>query len=296
MSNLDRAARREIPKVRRDAEHLGDATRPRALGRAVAEEPAGHVAGGATLLFGGERTSDGVQRKLTPDLDDAELSSPLGGSLPEIPTSRFERHVPVLLRTETSCKTDYDGAPESLVLSRTMAKRREFTDADLTPFGRRLKEAIEEAGYTQTSFGRAAGFSSSALSRMMYDQKLSGLSFDSMERIEFLTGYRIQYLARGELPRREKEPSTPMKKAASLARADGVPEDIIAHVCRHYELAPWDTQGWFQVIRNAQRRAADDEKWREAFRRVRLEKRERDEESLRAATMTLEAARREIAG
>lgn len=152
-----------------------------------------------------------------------------------------------------------------------MAARKTYTDADLTSFGRRLKEAYEEAGYTQTSFGRAAGFSKGTMTRFLYDPKLQGLSFDNIERIEFLTGVRLQWLARGEEPKRENEPSSPMKKAAALARGDGVPEDILAHAMRRYELAPWDVHGWYQVFRNAHRRAAEDEDWRVEFRKVRME-------------------------
>lgn len=217
---------------------------------------------------------------------------------PKIPTSVYERHVPVVLRTQSTFKTNLVGALTLSLPSREMSARKTYSDADLTSFGRRLKEAFLEAQYTQTSFGRAAGFSKGMMTRLLYDPKLQALSFDSIERIEFLTGVRFQWLARGEEPKREKEPSTPMKKAAALARGDGVPEDIIAHTMRRYELAPWDVHGWYQVFRNAHRRAAEDEAWRIEFRKVNMEKEIRTAAEANAAKsrhLSVEDAGREIA-
>lgn len=152
-----------------------------------------------------------------------------------------------------------------------MTPRKLYTDADLTPFGKRLKDAYEKSGYTQTSFERACGFGKGYLTRLLYEPTLRAITFDNIETIELLTGVRIQWLARGELPMREIEPVAPMKKAAALARSEGVPEDIIAHVCRRNATQAWDTPEWYRAFRDANRKVAEDDSYRRELRRVTMD-------------------------
>ncbi len=146
--------------------------------------------------------------------------------------------------------------------------KRAFEAADLTPFGRRLREAIETAGYTQTSFERAAGFGKGYLTKLLYEPSVRGVSFDNIEKIESLTGVRIQYIARGELPKHEGEPHAPVKKAAALARSEGVAQDVIAHITRRNADAEWTLEEWYRAFREANRRAIEDPAWRVELRRV----------------------------
>lgn len=291
--DFDRSTGRVGPASKRNPQDVEHAALPLRARSAVAPEPLSDATAPRA-----ENAGELVHRPVLALTKRSEPTSSLSPVRPKIPTSIYERHAQEVLRTQSTRKTKLIATPDGLLVSRKMAVRKTYGDADLTSFGRRLKEAYEEAGYTQTSFGRAAGFSKGTMTRFLYDPKLQGLSFDNIERIEFLTGVRLQWLARGEEPKREKEPSSPMRKAAALARADGVPEDIIAHTMRRYELAPWDVHGWYQVFRNAHRRAAEDEAWRIEFRRVTMEKEIRASAEANAAksrTLSVEDAMRKIA-
>ena len=185
-----------------------------------------------------------------------------------------------------------------MVYFAAMKARKAYTDDDLTPFGRRLVESYRAAGYTQSSFGRAAGISTASMNRLQYDKSLRGVAFDTMDRIETLTGVRFQYLALGKQPI-HGPPETPMEKAADLARSKGVPDDVIAQMIRRYEGATWDVQGWYRTMLTANDRAARDEAWRKELRRVKMAAADAAEkkkiEALKSGEFSPEDAARELA-
>lgn len=186
-----------------------------------------------------------------------------------------------------------------------MATKKAYTDADLKPFGRRLKLALEEAGYTPTSFARAAELPPARMTTYLYEA-IRGVAFDHLQRMTELTGVRAEWLAFGKEPMRG-EPTSPFEMAAASARRYGVPEAVVQQVYRHFEGATWDAQQWLQVMMQAHRRSAENSAWFAEFRRVKMIRdaqraakaevaAEKRSASIKEGTFTVEDALKELVG
>ena len=150
-----------------------------------------------------------------------------------------------------------------------MIARRSYSDADLTPFGSRLKKAYEESGYTQSSFERACGFPQGRMTRLLYDPKINAIAMDKLVVILRRTGVRFEWLAAGLEPMFSTEATTPAQRAAQLALSARAPRELIAHVQRQNEEAhaTWTEHDWSTAYQQALQRWHDP-KYRRELRRV----------------------------
>lgn len=150
----------------------------------------------------------------------------------------------------------------------SMAKAKAAEDKPLTAFGERLMHALREAGFTPTSLGRAAGFNSGYMTKLLYRPQ-ERYEASKLETLCDLLGVRMHWLATGREPMREGGELSPVERAIVTARGYGVTEDVFWFVRGRDAREPERTEyEWLTAFMTENKKRVDDENYARAAKRV----------------------------
>lgn len=147
----------------------------------------------------------------------------------------------------------------------------------ISPFGRRLLEAAETAGFTQSQLEREAGFPRGRLSRIIHRPQAM-MDFDALARLIDMTGVRTDWLLFERGPMRDEGlgPSD-LERAIVAARLEGIVHRVIwsARLAAPDIAIAWSKEEWLKAFRAAQKRDHNDPARSTHQRRLRQAKRRR---------------------